>query len=324
MEIADFDLVEYHKNGFRMLIPAHLTIHSDFPNFIAYRNEDAGPNRLDGTQVHFSAIVHPPRKAKILAQAYVDNPEDSAIAAALLSRGGVRNIAAGITDKGGKWPSKESLSGFDFRGSSFVNFRRAYSINAKFIQVGVSLFGFPREESLALIGKAAATIAFEPELIVGVSDYARKVDWTGKRKATSNIKIFAGFGSFVFGDSFDDCMPSLDPDMEMLAVKEGNTITVFTQAEDFIKVRVELREDPPPSRIAQWDHIVDGGIDVPSGVIVVDNDTAFDVEPGGYRFRAHFGNLAAGRDIKGTERYKISFWPGEPMDLARIKAFIEY
>ena len=82
--------------------------------------------------------------------------------------------------------------------------------------------------------------------------------------------------------------------------------------------------------IEQYDHIVEGGLEVKSGLLQVLDCPNAEVElevaikPGNYRVRVYSSNLK-NTDIdetEGTDTYKIEIWPSNDMERKVLKQYI--
>lgn len=106
-----------------------------------------------------------------------------------------------------------------------------------------------------------------------------------------------------------------------------DAVAVGTVVNVFVEVTVELSEQPPVDQGPDFDHVVEGSVEVRSGRLVVMGCT--DYEPDAVRFAVPTGLLrirvtksnldAAARlgvrsdeDPDTTERIRIQVWPSEP------------
>ncbi|MEZ5013979.1 MAG: hypothetical protein R2794_06775 [Chitinophagales bacterium] len=77
----------------------------------------------------------------------------------------------------------------------------------------------------------------------------------------------------------------------------------------------------------KYDHIVEGGLDISSGVIQVkdcpisDIHAEIKVQPGVYRFRIYSLHLDTVVDDEGDDYYKIEVWQGNILDKRVIKRY---
>lgn len=79
-----------------------------------------------------------------------------------------------------------------------------------------------------------------------------------------------------------------------------------------------------------YDHIVEGGIDLKSGILQVlncpDFQSELDIElkPGKYRIRVYSSNLTSVIGDEGDDFYKIEIWPDNKMEREVLKQYMRY
>lgn len=105
-------------------------------------------------------------------------------------------------------------------------------------------------------------------------------------------------------------------------------LVICTESYGHIKGELfELNEERKNIDWDKYDHIVDGSIDVKSGVIQIldcpNSAVAFEIKvnPGMYIIRIYFWNMT-GYDTdedEGSEYYTIELWPGEQIEKEYIK-----
>lgn len=115
-------------------------------------------------------------------------------------------------------------------------------------------------------------------------------------------------------------------DTDALAV--GTTVNVF------VAVTVEVLDQEPGDDSAEFDHVVEGSLHVPSGLLIVMGCTDYEpdahrvpVPPGWLRVRVSRANLDAARqadiysdeDPATTEQVRVRVWPAEPADVRLLK-----
>jgi len=113
----------------------------------------------------------------------------------------------------------------------------------------------------------------------------------------------------------------------LLAVAAG-TIGVGTVRNMYVSVVVEVYDSEPEEDLSVWDHVMECGIDVPSGRIVIAGctdyfpDAARIVIPqGSYRARIYYSVLSAlgGDAMDGDDNCKVALWLGEGAGVKVIK-----
>jgi len=150
------------------------------------------------------------------------------------------------------------------------------------------------------------------------------------------IHIYADYYQFYIhdadrpGDTGDSGFWTDEAFDNRLAVVPG-TIGIGTASYDFVDVLVEIHDADPDLVLTEWDHVAEADLDVPSGRIVVagcldslaDPVEAFDVQPGHYRVRCCYANLAAvsdgAGDQPGGDWYLVQSWPATPAPPSVLK-----
>lgn len=114
---------------------------------------------------------------------------------------------------------------------------------------------------------------------------------------------------------------------DLLALAPG-TIGVGTVRDMDVPVEVEILNVPPNNNLSLWDHVMECGIDVPSGRLVIAGCTDYfpdaarlDVAPGKYRARIYYGGLNSLSEdgLDGDDHYRIALWPGDDQGRHVIK-----
>lgn len=135
------------------------------------------------------------------------------------------------------------------------------------------------------------------------------------------IRLYASHRQFYVQDS-DPAGTSDDGDFwteeacdDRLAAGDG-LLGVVTGSYDFVRVRVQEHRSEPPLELGEWDHVVEAGLRVKSGLVLVSGCLSssglfFRVRPGRYRVRCCQANLAASADSTGDagDWYLVQFWP---------------
>ncbi|MER7586741.1 hypothetical protein ABTW72_04300 [Micromonospora sp. NPDC127501] len=122
--------------------------------------------------------------------------------------------------------------------------------------------------------------------------------------------------------------------VDRLAVVD-DAVALGTSVNVTVAVRVDVLDAPPADDLADYDHVVEGGMQVQSGRIVImgctdyEPDAArFRVPPGPVRVRAASSNLAEAERLgidsdespQTMERLRVQVWPappGQPVVLKR-------
>jgi hypothetical protein len=78
---------------------------------------------------------------------------------------------------------------------------------------------------------------------------------------------------------------------------------------------------------AHYDHVVEAGLKISSGILTILDCTSRDVqlqvsmEPGAYRVRIYSSNWASVVDDDGDDFYKIEVWPSNEADRTVLKQY---
>lgn len=134
----------------------------------------------------------------------------------------------------------------------------------------------------------------------------------------------------VFADYFQILLRDANADWEDLAEKWTATsvsemfvqgdgwVAIGTARNMFVPVTVATADEEPALDLAPWDRIVDSGIALPSGQLIVSGVTdngrsggEIKLPAGAYRLRAlYLGlNTLSSDGLNGNDRYVIQLWP---------------
>ena len=114
---------------------------------------------------------------------------------------------------------------------------------------------------------------------------------------------------------------------DRLAVEEG-ILGVGTECYGPVKGEIIiLDKENKDFVIDAYDHIVEAGLKIPSGIIqVIDCPTStvsitINIEPGSYKARIYSSNLVSVNGDDGDDFYKIEIWPSLEMDRIVLKRY---
>jgi hypothetical protein len=108
------------------------------------------------------------------------------------------------------------------------------------------------------------------------------------------------------------------------------TLAVGTDTYGKVPVDIEILDSPSQLQFDDWDHVVDGSIDIPSGILEVsgcpDSETLARIEvvPGIYVARVFCRGLSEFPDDGGSyngDSYLIQLWRGEHTKRTVLKRF---
>jgi len=126
-----------------------------------------------------------------------------------------------------------------------------------------------------------------------------------------------GSDQFWTNGAFDD----------RLAIEDG-VLGVGTECYGPVKAEFELlaaRNDDV--NLSKYDHIVEGGIEVKSGIIQIldcpssNIELEVNVDPGYYRTRIYSSNLSSVDGDEGDDYYRVEIWPDTYMERKVIKRY---
>jgi hypothetical protein len=111
--------------------------------------------------------------------------------------------------------------------------------------------------------------------------------------------------------------------VRMLAVNPG-IIGISTESGGEVRVTLHVEGTAPALDLAAWDHVVEAGLDVSTGRLIVcgctqprEEGLQVQVAPGRYRARVCSGRLESVVDEQGDDHYAVFLWPA---DLPRVDA----
>lgn len=114
---------------------------------------------------------------------------------------------------------------------------------------------------------------------------------------------------------------------DRLAIGEG-VLGVGTECYGPVKGELNLLiKENLEINIDDYDHIVEAGVEIKSGVIQIlecPNSTIeleINVDPGFYRVRVYSSNLASVDGDEGDDFYKLEIWPGKNMLRSVLKRY---
>lgn len=115
---------------------------------------------------------------------------------------------------------------------------------------------------------------------------------------------------------------------DRLALEKG-IVGVGTQCYGPIKGELDILDNENIDIDSNnYDHIVEGGIEVISDTLLITDCPNFNIEmkikvnPGKYRVRVYSSNLNSVIDDAGNDYYKIELWPSLNMERKVIKRFV--
>lgn len=129
--------------------------------------------------------------------------------------------------------------------------------------------------------------------------------------------------SLVVGNNWDN--ESYEDRLKPL----NNFLAVFTQCYGNVKGELIVLEKPNADiDYSKYDHIVEAGIAVESGILQVLDcpnssiELEIKVKPDNYRVRIYSSNLASVIDDDGDDYYKIEIWKSNDMERKVLKQYV--
>jgi hypothetical protein len=116
---------------------------------------------------------------------------------------------------------------------------------------------------------------------------------------------------------------------DMVALEMG-TICIMPVRNMTVPIEIEIIDESPSYKLDGWDQVVDCGIDIPSGKVVIygaTDDTSKSprvaLAPGNYKARIYYGGLHTlnPSGTEGADHYKIVLWPGKSTEVQFIKKY---
>jgi hypothetical protein len=108
-----------------------------------------------------------------------------------------------------------------------------------------------------------------------------------------------------------------------------NTVVIFTQSYGPIKGEIDILDGKNDNiDFTKYDHVVEGGLGIKSGILQVLNcpNTAVELgitlKPSTYRIRVYSSNLDSVDGDEGNDYYKIEIWPDTNMERKVLKQYI--
>lgn len=141
--------------------------------------------------------------------------------------------------------------------------------------------------------------------------------------------IFADYNQFYLWDSgLTNQAPTDYTDDELKRrIKTGDHVVVIQPERNYtVPVAIEIHDVDPVVVEADWDHIAEASLHLPTGALQVHECTGgvvteFVVVPGWYRVRSLHAKLASVDGIDGEDHYRILLWPAPEAAVAVIKQF---
>jgi len=145
-----------------------------------------------------------------------------------------------------------------------------------------------------------------------------------------HLQIFADYHQFYIWDpvASEQHAPEdwSDDDVEARAKVTDHVFVLCPARNTTVPLTLEIHDGEPDFQMAEWDHIVEASIEIPSGRIEVHECTGgshadLSVEPGTYRVRAHYKSLDSITEdqLDGKDSYMVALWAGDNTPFRVVK-----
>jgi len=157
----------------------------------------------------------------------------------------------------------------------------------------------------------------------------------GTGDTTVEVQIFADYHHFTledeqagWGEPPEDWGTGVSPP-RLLADAPG-VIGIGTIRNMTVPVVIEVRDGDPKDGQTDADHITEGSLDVPSGMVVILGGTEYwpdaprvTVTPSTYRVRVYYHGFdtISPDGLDGEDHYRVVLWPGEPQRPLVLKQY---
>ena len=143
------------------------------------------------------------------------------------------------------------------------------------------------------------------------------------------FNLFADYHQFFLMD--DGKLPNYPSDISPsdcsnMAKIAPYIVGVYTARPMTVPVIIRVNDSDPGVNLDEWDHVVQCGIDIPSGRLVVIGCTDYlpdaqrlELKPGTYQVQICYGNLDTVNGLDGDDDYVIHLWLGKGRKLQVLK-----
>ena len=154
-----------------------------------------------------------------------------------------------------------------------------------------------------------------------------------KKNMKYNFDFYTQYNQFYIADKFSKADTGSEDFWNNTAYNErlailGNTLGIRIQSYGHVKGEIIILEKASEEVNHKFfDHIVEGGIDVNSGLLEIldcpnsNLELEIKLNPQRYRFRIYSSNLSSVIDDDGDDYYKIEIWPDNDMERKVLKLY---
>lgn len=148
-----------------------------------------------------------------------------------------------------------------------------------------------------------------------------------QRKA---FDVFADYHQFYLWDrGMTNQAPEdyTDEDVRRRIKTGPHVVVIQPERNTTVPVEVEVHDADPGFDAAEWDHVAEASLHLPTGQLQIHECTGgpvaeFVVEPGWYRVRSLGGGFATVAGLDGSDHYRAVLWPAPPDEVRVVKQWV--
>jgi len=137
------------------------------------------------------------------------------------------------------------------------------------------------------------------------------------------LTVFADYFQIYLNDysAIESYMPEWsNEDYQTMLHADTNGIVISTVRNMDVEVNIKIEESGPQIDFSKWDHVVESGLELSTGELVIRGATeltesAFRIRlnPGGYRFLFCYSGLGTLSEdgLEGDDKYSVFIWRGD-------------
>lgn len=144
-----------------------------------------------------------------------------------------------------------------------------------------------------------------------------------------SLEVFADYRQFYLWDSGINVVAPedyTDEDVQRRIKTGPHVVVVQPERNATVPVEVEIHEGDPGFDAADWDHVAEASLHLPTGRLQVHECTGgpvadFDAPPGWYRVRSLGGGFDTIDEsgLEGGDHYRVVLWPAPAAEVRVVK-----
>jgi hypothetical protein len=148
----------------------------------------------------------------------------------------------------------------------------------------------------------------------------------------SAFDVFADYRQFYLWDlGMTNQAPEeyADEDIRRRIKAGPHVVVIQTERNTTVPVAVEVHDADPGVDLAEWNHVAEASLHLPTGQLQVHECTGgpvaeFIVEPGWYRVRSLSGGLTTIDEsgLEGGDYYRVILWPAPSSEVSVMKQWV--